>query len=376
MKIAVNTRLLIKNKLEGIGWFTFETLRRLTEEMQDAEFYFLFDREPHPDFLFGKNVTAVTIGPEARHPILFIAWFEYAVPRALKQIRPDVFLSPDGYLSLRTSVPQLAVMHDLNFEHFPEDLPLLVRKYYRIFFPRFAAKAARIATVSEFSKRDIVETYGADPEKIDVVYNGANEMFVPVSGAAVRRVRERYTGGRPYFYFVGSLHPRKNLVRLFDAYGRFRDETDENIAMVIVGEKKWWTPEIRRAYASSAYRDDIVFTGRLEPEILCEVTAAALASVYVSYFEGFGIPIVEAFRCGVPVITADATATKEVAGDAALLVDPFDTESISAAMSRIARDAELRDELSRRGTERAREFTWDKTAARLKTSLLRILGNN
>ena len=376
MKIAVNTRLLIKNKLEGIGWFTYETLRRLTEAMPEAQFYFLFDRDPHPDFLFGKNVTPVVIGPQARHPFLFLAWFEYSVPRALQRIRPDVFLSPDGYLSLRTSVPQLAVMHDLNFEHFPEDLPFLVRKYYRIFFPRFAAKAKRIATVSEFSKGDIVDSYGIDPGRIDVVYNGANEMFVPLASAAADEVRKQYTGGRPYFYFVGSLHPRKNLARLFTAYGRFREKTGEETVLLIVGEKKWWTAEIRGAYEANPFREDILFTGRLEPEDLCKVTASALASVYVSYFEGFGIPIVEAFRCGVPVITAAATATQEVAGDAALCVDPFDTDAIAGAMERVAGDAHLRDTLSRKGKERAREFTWDKTAARLKSSLLRTLGDN
>lgn len=373
MKIAVNTRLLLKNKLEGIGWFTFETLKRLVEQQPEVEFYFLFDRPPDPSFLFGKNVTPVVIGPPARHPVLFVLWFEWSVARALRRIRPDLFLSPDGYLSLSAKVPSLAVIHDLNFEHFPEDLPWLVRKYYRYYFPRFARKARRIATVSEFSRDDIAATYGIDPDVIDVVYNGANEKFLPVSENIAEQTRAEFAAGQPYFLFVGSLHPRKNLARLFAAFDLYKQRTDGGEKLLVVGEKKWWTPEIRKAYEGSVHRGDIVFSGRLEPEVLCRVTASALASVYVSYFEGFGIPIVEAFRCGVPVITADATATAEIAGGAALLADPFDVKSIAEALKAVAEQPDLRRDLIRKGFDRAEDFTWQKSADRLWSSVLKAL---
>ena len=150
LKIAVNTRLLIKNKLEGIGWFSYETLKRITRAHPEHQFYFLFDRPFDESFVFGSNVTPIVIRPQARHPILFYLWFEKSIPRALKKINPDLFMSTDGYLSLSTTTPSLPVIHDLNFEHYPEQLPFLVRKYYKHYFPRFARKAARIATVSEF----------------------------------------------------------------------------------------------------------------------------------------------------------------------------------------------------------------------------------
>lgn len=373
MKIAVNTRLLLKNKLEGIGWFTFETLKRIVEQHPEVEFYFLFDRTPDPSFLFGKNVTPVVIGPPARHPFLFILWFERSVPRALNHIRPDLFLSPDGYLSLSAKVPSLAVIHDLNFEHFPEDLPWLVRWYYRYFFPRFARKAKRIATVSEFSRSDISSTYGIDPGVIDVVYNGANEKFLPVSEQVTAATRGEFTEGKPYFLFVGSLHPRKNLARLFAAFDLFKQRTGGEEKLLVVGEKKWWTPEIRNAYEGSVHRADIHFSGRLEPDLLCRVTASALASVYVSYFEGFGIPIVEAFRSGVPVITADATATVEIAGGAAILIDPFDVKSIAEALMSLATQPDLRRDLIEKGFLRAEAFTWQKSADRLWSSVLKGL---
>lgn len=370
LKIAVNTRLLLPNKLEGIGWFTFETLRRIVVSQPDVKFYFLFDRQPDPSFIFGTNVEAVVLSPPARHPFLYIIWFEWSVKRALDKIKPDLFLSPDGYLSLSTNVPSLTVMHDLNFEHFPTDLPRLACWHYRYFFPRFARKAKRIATVSGFSKSDIVQQYGINAEKIDVVYNGANELFTPISDALKEDVKQQYSAGASYFLFVGALHPRKNLVRLFQAFDVFRSTTDAEVKLLIVGEKMFRTQAISKTYEGMKYKDEVVFCGRLNAEELHRVTAAAIAITYVSYFEGFGIPIVEAFRCGTPVITSNITSMPEVAGDAALLCDPYDVGSIAAAMENMASDQNLRETLINKGLERSRIFTWDAAAERLWKSIL------
>ncbi|MDP3461472.1 MAG: glycosyltransferase family 1 protein [Bacteroidales bacterium] len=368
-RIAVNTRLLIKNKLDGIGWFTFETLKRITTQHPEVDFFFLFDREPDPEFIFSNNVTPVVIGPQARHPVLFVLWFEIAVAWKLREIHPDLFLSPDGYLSLSTKTASLAVMHDLNFEHFPADLPWLVRKYYRFFFPRFAKKAMRIATVSEYSRADIVTQYGVAAEKIDVVYNGANELFKPLPDEMIEQTRLKFSEGHPYFLFVGSLHPRKNLARLFLAFDLFSETSAADIRLLVVGERKWWTKPIREAYDGMKFKDKVHFCGRLGIDDLCRVTASALATTYISYFEGFGIPIIESFRSGVPVITSNVTSMPEVAGDAALLIDPYDVNSISDAMQRLATDNELRSKLITKGFGRAELFGWQITADRLWESI-------
>ena len=181
MKIAVNTRLLLKDKLEGIGWVAYECLRRMVESHPEVEFHFIFDREPDPKFIFADNVKPVVLFPPARHPFLYIAFFEFAVTRYLRKIKADLYLSPDGYLSLRSKVKQIAVFHDLNFEHFPQDFPKIHLWHYKKFFPKYARKADKIITVSEFSKKDICECYGINPDKIEVAYNGANEIFSPVS---------------------------------------------------------------------------------------------------------------------------------------------------------------------------------------------------
>lgn len=373
MKIAVNVRLLLKDKLEGIGWFTYETLKRITTQHPEVEFYFLFDRKPDPKFIFSSNVKPVVIAPQARHPFLYFIWFEFSVARVLRKIKPDLFLSPDGYLSLRTKTPSLAVMHDLNFEHFPKDLPFLDSWYYRYFFPRFAKKAIRIATVSEFSKQDISKHYNIPLSHVDVVYNGGNEIFKPLQEEEIREIRKQYSNEKPYFMFVGSLHPRKNLARLFTSFDLFKKQTQSSTKLLIVGQRKWWTEPIKQAFEKMDFKDEVIFAGRLSAETLHKITAASLGSVYVSYFEGFGIPIVEGFRCGVPVITSNVSSMPEVAGDAALLVDPFDEQSIADAMTKIDSDENLRLDLVNKGKERAKIFTWDKAANRLWNSILKAI---
>ena len=361
MKIAVNTRLLLKDKLEGIGWVAYECLRRIVKNHPEVEFYFIFDREYDEKFIFADNVKPVVLFPPARHPFLYIAYFEFAVTRYLRKLKPDLYLSTDAYLSLRSKTKQLAVFHDINFEHFPQDLPKIHLWHYKRYFPKYAKKADRILTVSEFSKKDICECYGISPEKIDVAYNGANEIFTPVTEDVQNQIRNKYSEGKPYFMFVGSLHPRKNLARLFTAFDIFKKRNNNDIKLVIVGNKKWWTEPIKNAYDAMTHKDDVMFAGRLSAEDLHLVTASALASVYVSYFEGFGIPIVESFKCDTPVITSNVTSMPEVAGDAAILVDPFSEKSIADAMEEVLNE-DVRASLIEKGRVRRNDFSWDKAA--------------
>lgn len=374
MKIAVNTRLLIKDKLEGIGWVAYETLKRITTQHPEHNFYFIFDRKYNDEYIFSENVKPIVTPPQARHPFLFYLWFEHAIPRVLKKIKADLFLSPDGYLSLSSDVPSIAVFHDLNFEHYPNDLPFLERKHYKYYFPKYAHKATRIVTVSEFSKQDIIKQYSVTANKIDVVYNGANENFKPVNKSTQKAIREKYTQRKPYFVFVGALHPRKNLVNLFKAFDKFRKTNHTETKLVIVGEKMWWTGKIMEAYNQMQFKNEVIFTGRLSAEKLYQVVGSALALTYVSYFEGFGIPIVEAFYCDVPVITSNVTSMPEIAGDAALLVDPFSIDSIAEAMKKINYDKKLRENLILKGQKRRQEFNWQKSADKLWKSIEKVMG--
>ncbi|MCF8333460.1 MAG: glycosyltransferase family 4 protein [Bacteroidales bacterium] len=369
MRIAVNTRLLIKDKLEGIGWFTVETFKRIISQHPEVDFVFLFDRGYNPEFIFSDNVIPVSLPPQARHPVLYYTWFNLSIPWALKKYKADMFLSPDGYISLNTSVPQLTVFHDLNFEHYPDDLPFIEQKYYRYFFPKFAQKAKRIATVSEFSKKDIIHQYDVAPEKIDVVYNGANPSFKPATEDIIHSVQQKYTGGQPYFLFIGALHPRKNLVNLFKAFEQFKKSTDHPHKLLIAGNKKWWTRDIQKTYEALRCKEDIIFAGRVSMEELVDIMGSAQALTYVSYFEGFGIPIVEAFYAHTPVITSNITSMPEVAGDAALIVDPFSVAAIADSMKKIAGNASLRETLIEKGKAQANNFSWQQTADKMWKSI-------
>ncbi len=214
MRIGINTRFLIENKLEGIGWFTFESLKRICEKHPEHDFYFFFDRPYSAEFIFAENVTPIVLFPPARHPFLYVWYFEFSIPRAIKKYNIDVFVSADGFIPTLVNTNSLAVIHDINFEHRPKDIPLLTRWYYKFFFPLFAKKSTRIATVSEFSKKDLIDTYHIHPSKIDVVYNGANELYVPIHTEEKNKTREKYTDGNPYFLYIGSLNPRKNIKNL------------------------------------------------------------------------------------------------------------------------------------------------------------------
>lgn len=365
MKIAVNTRLLLPDKLDGIGRFADETLRRITTSHPEHQFFFLFDRRYDERFIYNSNITPMVTPPPARHPLLFLAWFEVSLPLRFIGFSPDIFLSPDGFLSLSTSVKSVGVIHDINFEHFPEDLPFMEGRYLRGMFPRFAKKACRLATVSEYSKADIVSTYKVSPDKIDVVYNGAGSSFKPLNAVNQQLIKDKFANGRDYFFFIGSLHPRKNLVNLFKAFDQFKKSDAKNIKLVLAGARQWWTDEIRQAFETMEYRRDVIFTGRINDRELPLLTASALALTYVSHFEGFGIPILEAFNCDTPVITSNVTSMPEVAGKAAILVDPLSVNSISEAMQRVAADPILRQKLIAGGREQREKFSWEQSASLL-----------
>jgi len=369
MEIAVNTRLLIQNKLEGIGWFTYESFKRITTQHPEHHFYFIFDREYDPGFIFSDNITPIIQFPQARHPILYYTWFEIALPKLFDKLKPDIFVSPDGFLSMKSKVKSMAVFHDLNFEHYPEDVPFWTRRYYQSYFPKYARKAVRIATVSAFSKEDIVKQYHVDTDKIDIVYDGASDAFHPLTEAEKKPVRLQYTKGYPFFVFIGSLHPRKNLVNLFKAFDLFKKSTPSDIKLLIVGAKKWWTYDIDMAYNRMNFSDDVIFTGRLEMDELTKVLGSALALTYISYFEGFGIPIIEAYNCDIPVITSNVTSMPEVAADAALQINPFSPESIAEALYKVSQYESLRNDLITRGRRRKTLFSWQQTADRLWESI-------
>ncbi len=360
MKIAVNTRLLLKDRLEGIGRVTYEIVRRMVAQHPEDEFIFCFDRPYDKAFIFGKNVTPLIISPPSRHPFLWYLWFEQSLPRALKKYQPDVFYSADGYNSLKLNCPSVMVTHDLAHIHYPKEIPFWVRKYYQHYVPKYLEKSDKVISVSHATKEDIMEQYLIPSQKISVIHNGNRDGFLKIKKEQRKATRAEYSQGCKYFFYLGAVHPRKNLERLIMAFDLFKQTTSSDIKLLIGGRLAWQTDTVQRIFDQSVYKVDINFLGFIPEEDLSALLGSALAMVYVSLFEGFGLPILEAMYAEVPVITANVSAMPEVAGDAALLVDPLSVGDIVLAMQKIYEEKALRKHLVNTGKIQREKFSWDR----------------
>ncbi len=366
MNIAINAWVLRKKNLDGIGTVTKETCSRIIAAHPEHHFFVLLDKGFDANYFDYPNATLHRIFPALRHPVLYIWYLETVLPRFLKRHKIDGVIAPDGMLSLSSRKPQVPCIHDLNFVHQPDDLNLRNRLYYQAFVPRFVRHARRIATVSEYSKHDIESVYDVAAETIDVIYCGIKDGIGPMPESTRAMVRTQYTDGNAYFFFVGTIHPRKNVIRLIRAFDLYKASTGGvNTKLVLAGSFMWDNEALRNIRESLHYKDDIILTGRVSEAELSKLYAAALAVTFVPTFEGFGIPIVEGFASGVPVMCSNVTSLPEVAGDAALLVNPLDEADIASGMARLASDSELREKLIRRGFQQAARFSWDDTARRL-----------
>lgn len=373
MRIGINTRLLLSGKMDGIGWFSTETLRRIVRNHPEHDFYFFFDRKPDPYFIFASNVHPVTLFPQARHPLLWILFFEGSITWALWHYKIDLFLSPEAYMSLSTDVPTLTVFHDINYEHSRGNLKPSHQRYMDFFSKRFAHKSQRIATVSEFSKKDLVDVYHLNPNRIDIVYNGAHEGYRPITLEVQQDTRNKFSDGNPYFIFISTILRRKNLDRLLLAFDIFKTTDTQNTKLIVVGQRAWWGEELKKVFDNMEYQSDVIFLGRVDSQILPLLLGSAIGLVYPSLFEGFGIPILEALQAEVPVITSNCTSMPEVAGDAALLVNPNNAHELSESMTKIANDESLRLQLIAKGRSQRMKFSWDLTAQKLWNSMMKTI---
>jgi glycosyltransferase involved in cell wall biosynthesis len=364
MRIAVNARMLSQRKPGGIATYSFETLRRITEQHPEHQFLFILDRPCKNKHLFPGNVSYVRSFPTI-HPLLFLPWFECAVPFFLKKFRADVFLSTDGIASLSSKTPSVVVIHDLGFHHYPDDLPFWGRQYFTRLFPRYAQKATELATVSEFSKNDLVSTYAVPAEKIIVTHNAVSAGFRPLPDAEKQTTRQDFADGTPYLLHVGLIHPRKNIGSLLKAYDQYRQKNRSNIKLILAGPTLFKTQDIFNIWNHLTHKNDVCFLDHVAQDDLIRLYGGAEALLCVSRFEGFGIPVLEAMACGTPVISSDRTALPEVCGDAALLVDPFSVDAIADAIHTVLTDENLRRNLIEKGIKRNHFFNWDKTAGLL-----------
>ena len=323
-------------------------------------------------FIFSSNVYAHVVAPPARHPLLWKYWFDVKVPLLLKKIKAEVFLSPDGQCSLITRVPQCIVVHDLGFLHYPDGYRKSHLQYYKRNTPKFVNKATRVVTVSNFSKKDIMQQYGLAEEKIAVVYNGVKEIFKPISFEEQDNIKQQYTTGSEFFLYAGAIHPRKNLINLLKAFSIFKRRLQSSMKLVLAGRLAWKNNAFLELLKMYKYKDDVILTGYIDETELAKLMASAYAFVYPSLFEGFGMPVIEAMQCRVPVLTSKDSSMEEISEGAALYFDPNNIEEMAQKLMRVYKDEEERKGLIEKGVVVAAKYSWERCAEVIMNCLLRI----
>lgn len=299
-------------------------------------------------------------------------WTHLRLSLEMQQQPPEVLFVPSHVVPLRHPPRSVVTLHDLGYLAFPQAHTLARRLDLHLTTLWSARAAQRIIAISHATRHDLVTRYAINPQRIHVVHHGVAPHFQPVRNAArIAAARERYgldTEGS-YMLYVGTVQPRKNLARLLDAFAQAASGTTDtpplphNLHLVIAGKRGWLTTAIEQRAAQAGIAGRVRFTGYVDDADLPALLSGALAFVFPSLYEGFGMPVLEAMACGTPVLTSITSALPEVAGDAALLVAPHDTHALADALARLAHDAPLRERLHADGRARAATFTWERCAA-------------
>jgi glycosyltransferase involved in cell wall biosynthesis len=372
MRIALNARHLLVDRLEGVGIVTDEVMKRIVHAHPEDQFEYYFDRKYNQRFVHGANVRPFALYPVTRLPILIRYWLNTPVRRQAVKAKANVFFSPDGFIPLGMSIPKVSMVHDVAYLRYPEHLPPRIRAFYKKWMPRFLAYTDHIITVSEFSKKELMAGYQIPDDKISVVYNGVTDIYKPLDQEASERARKRFAGGHPYFLYLGAIHPRKNVKTLIHAFEQFKSKTAHHHQLVIAGRASWHTEDVFEAIEKSPFKCSIHLPGYVPTADAVHLVGGAEAMIYPSVYEGFGIPLVEAMACGVPVICSNVSSLPEVAGNAALLFEPHDIDALALHMKRIVEEEVLRKELITLGHERSKYFSWDKSAEKVYEILKRF----
>ena len=348
----------------GIGTYIRNLLRQLARLDRETEFV-LFSRPEDREGLaaLGPNFRAV-----AETAGNYSVSEQLRIPLALRRERVTLFHAPHYVLPPLVGCRAVVTIHDCIHLMFPQYLPHRVaHAYARASIALAARRATRVLTVSESSKRDILRFVDAPEDKIDVIYNSYDERFgvEPREGDVVR-VRERYQLHDEFVLYAGNVKPHKNLERLIDAFHLVRNRGLDHLKLVLIGDEISKYSALRRAVHQHQLHKYVRFLGYLPEETLAVMYRLAGVFVFPSLYEGFGLPPLEAMASGTPVVTSNVSSLPEVAGDAALLVDPYDPHAIADGIFRVLTNEDLRRDLRRKGLARAHQFSWEQSVRRVR----------
>lgn len=374
MVIAINTRFMLSNQLEGIGSFIYEIFTRIAKQHPEHEFIFIFDQPFDDAFIVSENITPVVAGPVARYPLLWKYWYDIKIPTVLKKYKADIFVSPDGFCSLKTKVPQCLVMHDLAFLH----QPLWIKKSHAAWLkksiPKFLNKAKSVVTTTTFLKQKLIDKLGADISKIDVVYSGVNDLYQPLLTDEKIAIKNKYTEGKEYFIYTGLIDADKNLMTLLKAFSVFKKRQQTSMKLVLAGTVAAKYESFKKNLESYKYRNDVLLIEQLPETELVNVVGAAYGFIYPSLVESFAVSVIEAMKCDVPVIAAETNSLKEIINDAAIFVNGASHSAIAEKMMLLYKDERLRNDLIIKGRKAIAGYKWDTSANLLWKSIEKAIG--
>ena len=358
----------------GLGRYA-ESLARALLPLLGDELAFFYNREAGIEPLTGlERVPARTVDLGYK-PWRMLVWLGQTPHVGFNRLVPgaELFHATEHLLLPLRGVPTVLTVHDLIFRRYPAHHKRLNRWYLNATMPLFCRRAGHIIAVSEQSKRDVIAAYGIPADKITVIYEAADRSFCPQPPAAVTAVRERFGLPQRYLLFVGTIEPRKNLGRLLAAFEQLHAEglTD---ALVIVGKRGWLYDDFFARLGQSPAKTAIIFPGFVPDADLPAVYAGAQALAFPSEFEGFGLPVLEAMACGTPVVCANNSSLPEVAGDAALLIDPLDVAALTDGLARVLQDKPLREQMRVVGLAQAARFSWVRAADETLAVYRRLMG--
>jgi glycosyltransferase involved in cell wall biosynthesis len=360
MKFAFLARIL---QYDGYGIKTYleELLREIIKSQTTHEiFLFIDSKQAIPESLLNSGCNIVRVKPYTHNTVGRLIWDHFSVGRACKELDIDALYTPTHVKPLIVPCPVVVVIHDMLYHLFPDDWSWIERIYFKLAVSLLTPTADAIITDSRSTKNDVLHFIHGIEEKLFVVYLGVPDGFFPIDKDKYLSLLEKYSLRKPFILFVGSFHPRKNLLTLIDAFEEIASDYPHDL--VIVGNPIWENNTIAKRISSSRLFKRIKWIGYVPQTELPLFYNAADIFVYPSKYEGFGLPVLEALACGCPTITSDVSSMPEVGGDAAIYVSPNDVDQLDSAIRTLLTNSTLKNELSLKSYKRAKEFSWNKTA--------------
>ena len=354
MRIGIMLRHL-KDQRGGIGTYTRNIVNQLVKNDRNNQYFFLYkDKDLIGSYAHYPNVEEVVVNGSTK-----LIWDQVAVPRIAKSKKIDLIFNPKSSIPLTAPCKKVLVLHGADWFVFPQNYNLFDRFYHKMSGQLYCEHASAIISVSEDATKRILENTRINPEKIKTIYHGVSKHFRPIENREeLEKIRNKYKLPEHFALFVGQIYPMKNVGGIIEAFFRLSRRIQHKL--VIVGKPELKYKKELALIDKYNLRDEITRTGWIPDEDLPAFYNLAELFIFPSLYEGFGIPLLEAMACGCPIVTSNRGATREVVGDAAILVDPRDPEGIATAMYDVLTHKELRQDLIERGFKRVGNFSWEK----------------